>query len=301
MALPAALVSALGFGLPVVAVATGAVLFATAGPVASPGGVGVATVWLDSPHEASVLAAGEVPVVVHATADRAPTSLVLVVDGVVVGERPAGAPVLGRLVEAIIPWQATVGPHTLQARAGDLASPIVPVVVVSPSGSAPTAAPTAVPTLSGPTSTATAVPTAATPPTTATKPSTTRPPATSPTTSPPTTKPSTSTVVPAPVVTSVTLSPTAVDVAPGCLTAVMGISAKVTGSVTSVKFTWVAGTTSGSGSLTNAGSGTWTGSINFGALSQPADMGPVTITVTATNPTGSGTRQAAGTIVNCKP
>lgn len=175
MALPAALVSALGFGLPVVAVATGAVLFATAGPVASPGGVGVATVWLDSPHEASVLAAGEVPVVVHATADRAPTSLVLVVDGVVVGERPAGAPVLGRLVEAIIPWQATVGPHTLQARAGDLASPIVPVVVVSPSGSAPTAAPTAVPTLSGPTSTATAMPTAATPPTTATKPSTTRP------------------------------------------------------------------------------------------------------------------------------
>ena len=80
MALPAALVSALGFGLPVVAVATGAVLFATAGPVASPGGVGVATVWLDSPHEASVLAAGEVPVVVHATADRAPTSLVLVVE-----------------------------------------------------------------------------------------------------------------------------------------------------------------------------------------------------------------------------
>ena len=74
MALPAALVSALGFGLPVVAVATGAVLFATAGPVASPGGVGVATVWLDSPHEASVLAAGEVPVVVHATADRAPST-----------------------------------------------------------------------------------------------------------------------------------------------------------------------------------------------------------------------------------
>lgn len=214
MALPAALVSALGFGLPVVAVATGAVLFATAGPVASPGGVGVATVWLDSPHEASVLAAGEVPVVVHATADRAPTSLVLVVDGVVVGERPAGAPVLGRLVEAIIPWQATVGPHTLQARAGDLASPIVPVVVVSPSGSAPTAAPTAVPTLSGPTSTATAVPTAATP----RRPRRSRrrlAPATSPTTSPPTTKPSTSTVVPAPVVTSVTLSPTAVDVAPG--------------------------------------------------------------------------------------
>ena len=97
MALPATLVSALGFGVPLAAVATGAVLFATAGSGAAPGGGGIPTVWLDSPHEASVLAAGEVPVVVHATAERAPTSLVLLVDGAVVGERQAGPPVLGRL------------------------------------------------------------------------------------------------------------------------------------------------------------------------------------------------------------
>lgn len=298
MALPATLVSALGFGVPLAAVATGAVLFATAGAGAAPGGGGIPTVWLDSPHEASVLAAGEVPVVVHATAERAPTSLVLIVDGAVVGERQAGPPVLGRFVEAIIPWQASVGPHTLQARAGDLSSPIVPVVVVSPSGSAPTALPTS----PGPTATATAtaLPTLTAPPTSATTTPTSGPPTTRPTS--PTTKPSTSSVVPAPVVTSVTLSPTAVDDVVGCdAGAVMGISAKVTGSATSVAFTWVAGTTSGSGTLTSAGAGTWTGSINFGALSEPPDVGPVTITVTARNATGNGTRQAAGSILNCKP
>lgn len=295
MPLPATLVSALGFGVPLAAVATGAVLFATAGSGAAPGGGGIPTVWLDSPHEASVLAAGEVPVVVHATAERAPTSLVLIVDGAVVGERQAGPPVLGRFVEAIIPWQASVGPHTLQARAGDLSSPMVPVVVVSPSGSAPTAFPTA----PGPTATATAPPSVTALPTVTTPP-TNRPPTTRPTS--PTTKPSTSTAVPAPVVTSVTLSPTAADDVAGCdAGAVMGITAKVTGSASSVAFTWVAGTTFGAGTLTSAGAGMWTGSINFGALSQPADVGPVTVTVTARNATGNGTRQAAGTILNCKP
>jgi len=135
---------------------------------------------------------------------------------------------------------------------------------------------------------------------TVTPPPTTRPPTTRPTS--PTTKPSTSTAVPAPVVTSVTLSPTAVDDVAGCdAGAVMGITAKVTGSASSVAFTWVAGTTSGAGTLTSAGAGMWTGSINFGALSQPADVGPVTVTVTARNATGNGTRQAAGTILNCKP
>jgi len=81
----------------------------------------------------------------------------------------------------------------------------------------------------------------------------------------------------------------------------MGIIAKITGTATSVTFTWVAGTISGSGTLTSAGSGTWNGSINFGALSEPPDVGPVTITVTARNATGNGTRQATGTILNCKP
>jgi len=271
MALPAPLVAALSYGVPVVAIAGGGVLYATANSPAPAASGGSATVWLDSPYDASVLAPGTIPVIVHATADKAPKTFTLLVDGEVVGEQPAGSPILGRFVEATIQWPATVGPHTLQARAGDLTSTAITVIVAKPA-KAPTPTPSPSPS-----------------------PKPTPSPSPTPTPTPtPTPKP---TPKPKPVIAAVSLSPRQVNDVEGCGPTRMGITARVTGA-TSVSFTWRGGGKSGSGRL-SGGPSTWSGSVDFSRAG--AGAGSVTITVIARNASGSVQSRVVGEILNCKP
>lgn len=105
----------------------------------------------------------------------------------------------------------------------------------------------------------------------------------------------TPTPTPAPTVVSVFLNPTTVYNAAGCGATRLIVTAELT-NATSAPFTWVAGTTSGSGSLSPQRT-VWTG----GADLTGAEAGPLTVTVVASGQGGTASRTASATVANCKP